>query len=254
MISEQILSNKGQPLYCLDGYIHRKKRVYNETVYWVCVENHCRGKMTTINGAVVSGPMDHHHEPSSGQIISRLQRNKVKKGVSDNASRKCREIYDNVNSDLIHELPFNEDLIGTNLQTFQGLKTTMYRVKRAKYPPLSTTLSGLSVPVVLKITKKREKFLAYDNNDSTNRVIIFATPKFLHYLCREKRVYADGTFRCVPSLFNSLYTFHVMREGIMISCVYCLLTNRTSNTYINILRKIQDLCQEQELILSLIHI
>ena len=96
MISEQILSNKGQPLYCLDGYIHRKKRVYNETVYWVCVENHFRAKNTTINGAVVSGPKDHHHEPSSGQIISRLQRNKVKKGVSDNASRKCREIYDSV--------------------------------------------------------------------------------------------------------------------------------------------------------------
>jgi len=250
MNSEQILSNRGGILRCVDSYIHRKKRVYNDTTYWVCVEPNCREKLTTINGEIVSGPKDHHHEPSLHQIISRKQRNMVKKGTSDNPSRKCREIYDDVNSNLIHNLPFNDDLIGTNLQTFDSLKPTMYRVKRARYPPLPTTLTALSVPESLQFTKKSEKFLLHDNKDLTSRIVIFATSSFLKFLCEEKRVYADGTFKCVPNLFNSLYTFHVMREGVMITCVYCLLTNRTSITYINALRIIQDLCREQDLVFN----
>jgi len=247
MSSEQILSNRGELLQCIGGYIHRKKRIYNETIYWVCVENNCRGKITTINGEIVSGPKDHHHEPSIGQIVSRKQRNMVKKHISDNPSGKCRDIYDEVNSDLIHNLPFDEDLIGTNLQTFESLKPTIYRKKRAKYPPIPIALSDLYVPRELQITKKGEKFLLHDNNDNSNRIVIFAAPVFLKFLCDEKRIFADGTFKCVPNFFNSLYTFHVMKEGLMITCVYCLLTNRTSNTYIKVLRAIQDLCQEESL-------
>lgn len=84
--------------------------------------------------------------------------------------------------------------------------------------------------------------------DVENRMIIFGTPSFLRLLCQEKRVYADGTFKCVPKLFNSLYTFHVMQDGIMITVLYCLLTNRTTSTYISLLRAIQDICLDHNLI------
>lgn len=249
-MEDHILSIKGNILKCVEGYIHRKKRVYKETTYWVCVEKNCLGKLTTTNGIIVSGPKDHYHEANHGEYVAREQRNMVKRDAKENPSSKSREIYNSVNSELINKLPLNEDLIGTNLKPFESLKPTIYRIKRSRYPALPKFLSELSIPQDLRVTRKDEPFLLSDNHDQTNRIIIFGTPSFLRILCEEKRVFADGTFKCVPNFFNSLYTLHVMRDGIMVTCVYCLLTNRTSSTYINMLRMIQDICSEYDLALN----
>ena len=237
-----MLSNKGATLKCFEGYIHRRKRFYHDRIYWTCVEPNCKGKLTTIDGEVVSGPKDHHHEPSISEYLSRQQRNLAKKDARENPSRKGREIYDRVNSEIINGFPFDEDLIGVSLKPFSGLKPTINRVKRLQYPPLPTTIADLSIPTCLKRTKKDELFLLRDNLEPCNRILIFGTPSFIRIMCGEERVFADGTFKCVPHLFNSLYTLHVMRDGLMITILYCLLTNRTSRTYINMLRMIQDIC------------
>lgn len=245
-----ILSNKGLPLKCVNGYLHRKKKVHNSTIYWVCVQSDCKGKVTTVDGTVISGPRDHYHEPSSGEIVSRKQRNMVKDDASSNPTKKCREIYETANSQLMNQLPFDQDLIRTNLKPFEGLKSTINRVKKFRFPPLPRTISDLYVPEAFQKTLKDERFLLADNLDNANRILIFGSPSFLRILCNEKRVFADGTFKCVPKLFNSLYTFHVMRDGMMITALYCLLMNRTTATYVTLFRMIQDECFEQGLIFN----
>ena len=117
--------NKGVCLKFVGGYLHRRKKTYNDTEYWVCVEQYCLGEMTTINGQVVSGPEDYFHEPSLGKYVSRKQRNFAKVDAGQNPSKRCREIYDSVNSEITNQLQLDPDLIGTNLRPFSGLKATI---------------------------------------------------------------------------------------------------------------------------------
>lgn len=175
-MNQEILSNKGVPLKCVNGYIHRCKRTYIDTIYWTCIELKCRGKMTTSSGKIVSGPKDHHHEPSSGEFICRKQRNMVKKDASQNPSKKCREIYDSANTELINKLPFDQDLIDTNLKTFAGLKSKIFRMKRVQLPPLPRDSSDLVIPQDLRVTDRDEEFLSSDNIDIENRMMLLGTP------------------------------------------------------------------------------
>ena len=154
----QLLSNKSAPLKCVAGYIHRRKRKYNDREYWVCIESNCRGKITTMNGEVVSGPKDHYHEPSSSEYVSRKQRNLVKADAIQNPSEMSREIYDTANSELIDKLLLNRDLISTHLKTFNGLKATISRAKRFGFPPLPSTISELSIQDDFKISRKGENY------------------------------------------------------------------------------------------------
>lgn len=248
MSNQIVLSKKGVPLKIVNGYIHRRKKVYNNTIYWACVEPKCRGKVTTKDGLIVSDPKEHYHEPSSSELVSRRQRNMVKEDAKLKPSKKCREIYEKANSELMNELSFDQDLIGVNLKPFEGLKSTINRVKRVRYPSLPRAITDLVILAAFQFTNKDEKFLLADNFDSENRILIFGTPSFLKILCEEKRVFADGTFKCCPKMLDSLYTFHVMRDNMMVAALYCLLTNRTCETYINLFRMVQDICHEQSLV------
>ena len=154
----QLLSNKSAPLKCDAGYIHRRKRKYNDREYWVCMESNCRGKMTTISGKVVWGPKDHYHAPSSSEYVSRKQWNLVKADAIQNPSKISREIYDTVNSELIDKLLLNWDLTGTHLKPFNGLKATISRAKRFGFPPLPSTISELSISDDFKISRKGENY------------------------------------------------------------------------------------------------
>ena len=40
-----------------------------------------------------------------------------------------------------------------------------------------------------------------------------------------------GTFAIVPELFFQLYTVRALISGDVISCLYCLLPNKTTETY-----------------------
>ena len=47
-------SNKGQRKLMDEGYVYRKNRTINETVYWLCEQNlyHCNGRLIVKNEVV----------------------------------------------------------------------------------------------------------------------------------------------------------------------------------------------------------
>ena len=51
----------------------------------------------------------------------------------------------------------------------------------------------------------------------------------------------DGTFAIVPELFFQLYTVHALIGGDVISCLYCLLPNKTTETYERVFMEIKAL-------------
>ena len=53
----------------------------------------------------------------------------------------------------------------------------------------------------------------------------------------------DGTFRYCPTFFMQLYTIHGTVNGYYMPLVYCLLPNKTQDTYRKMWTVITDACR-----------
>jgi len=84
-----------------------------------------------------------------------------------------------------------------------------------------------------------KKFLIHDNKKE-NGILIFATKENLDTLHTFKNWMADGTFRAVPKLFSQLlYTIHGYKNRTTIPLIYVRMTNRTTNSYNEMLQMLK---------------
>jgi len=90
-----------------------------------------------------------------------------------------------------------------------------------------------------------ERFLLYDNNNESNeRIIIFATDECLRYLAEADEWYMDGNFTLAPTFFQQLYVIRVQVRGIFITTIFCLLQNKSQKTYENVFNIILEKCAD----------
>lgn len=82
----------------------------------------------------------------------------------------------------------------------------------------------------------------YDSGPGGDRIILLGCMELLDGLGRADVWLADGTFKVVPGLFFQLYTIHFQfGSGINPVALYCLLTNKTTETYRRVLRELHNL-------------
>ena len=92
------------------------------------------------------------------------------------------------------------------------------------------------IPEKYKTTLKGDPFLLFDSGfGDEQRMILYATPKFLSILSKSNNWFCDGTFKVVPELFFQLYSIHAEFEG------YALLSNREETTYDTAFRKLLEI-------------
>ena len=93
----------------------------------------------------------------------------------------------------------------------------------------------------VRLGNQEVNFLLYDNleeNDEENdeelsdRMIIFGTERMINLLAECQDWMLDGTFKVTPALFYQLYTIHGVCGDWVFPCVYSLLPNKESRTYI----------------------
>jgi hypothetical protein len=82
----------------------------------------------------------------------------------------------------------------------------------------------------------------YDSGPGNDRTIIIGCPELLDGLARADVWLADGTFQVVPGIFFQLYSVHFnFCSGISPAAIYCLLPNKTGDTYRHILQELHRL-------------
>ncbi len=69
--------------------------------------------------------------------------------------------------------------------------------------------------MVYQETYSHQKFLIYDKrkNAYRGRLMIFASEEQLNVLYQLDTLFADGTFKVSPKLFEQLYVIHGMENG-----------------------------------------
>jgi len=80
-------------------------------------------------------------------------------------------------------------------------------------------------------TTSEEQFLLV--NDDCKNVLIFSCYQNLKFLCESETIYCYGTFTYSAKHFNQMFTIHGFKKGHYILVVFCLLVNKSTNTYVN---------------------
>lgn len=71
------------------------------------------------------------------------------------------------------------------------------------------------IPEAYQETYANERFLLYDKRKSAygGRLLIYASDEQLKVLFHSDILFADGTFKVAPKLFEQLYVIHGMENG-----------------------------------------
>ncbi|XP_015791037.1 uncharacterized protein LOC107367805 [Tetranychus urticae] len=235
-----VSSSRGGKLLVIDNHIFRRKKTINDTEYYYCVKSNCKSSATLQNSLLIrSSP--HSHEPDTGELIRYEHKNEAKKLIKDSEYPKLCQVYDEVTDKILNDGRFSKNEAASSVQPFGSVRATLNRARQERFGALPASRAGIVVPDSLKCNSSGQIFLRYQD-EGEDKILLFVTDAFLKLLVESEHVYGDGTFKSVPKLFQSLYTLHVMKNGMMIPIVYALLPNATTQTYIAMLRIIQDLC------------
>ena len=96
------------------------------------------------------------------------------------------------------------------------------------------------LPQPYTVTNAWERLMLYDNNRE-DRLLLFGTDRSIDHLAQCNLWFMDGTFKTSPLQFTQLYSIPGSLEGRNIACAYALLPDKRANTYIELLRQLQQL-------------
>ncbi|KAH7699312.1 hypothetical protein AAVH_33585, partial [Aphelenchoides avenae] len=92
----------------------------------------------------------------------------------------------------------------------------------------------MQIPPVFQQTKDHQQFLRVDTRQADPQsptFLVFASPRGLQQLQRERQWCMDGTFFCRPKHFAQLYVIGVFKKRSFVPCAYFLLPNKEAATY-----------------------
>ncbi|CAF2712388.1 unnamed protein product [Rotaria sp. Silwood2] len=120
------------------------------------------------------------------------------------------------------------------------IESGLYKLRRKRYPPIPTDQKFI-IPAVYQETYSNSRFLIYDKRKSSygGRLLIFASDEQLNVLFHSEVLFADGTFKVSPTLFEQLYVLHGLQNGEVMPVCFILTSNRKYDTYTAIFRSLK---------------
>jgi hypothetical protein len=219
-------------IYC------KNKTLTNGNTYWECSErrsgNRCRSKLTIDREGenIVVQPGQHSHAPDPGRNNAEILRSTMKREARTSEARTNTIVARNI-------VDIDEGAMA-NLPRLETMRRDVRRQRQTnqELPPVPVPFNTMfEIPDNITMTANGN-FLQYDNR-LEDRILIFGTPASLNYLSHSEHWFMDGTFSTAPPQFAQLYTVHGYRDGRNVVGAYCLLPNKTLNTYLHTLNQLR---------------
>lgn len=129
-----------------------------------------------------------------------------------------------------------------------SLKRTVRRAKKGNTPAEPATIRDIPVPLPIDYnTHHDETFLVYDNEESQNRVLMFATNDGLDQLNNADTWFMDGTHSTAPKQFQQLFVIRVPLGESCVSVMYALLPSKQQSMYEEVLTALLDICLQRDI-------
>jgi len=132
----------------------------------------------------------------------------------------------------------------TMARTLQRARQKARTLQRARQKA-TTAAGGIPLPHIPSDVRFEKPtaftdMILFDSGPADDRLIMLGCDELLDGLARANLWLADGTFKVVHDVFFQLYSIHFdFGSGIHPAAVYCLLTNKTSNTYSQMLGELK---------------
>jgi hypothetical protein len=170
----------------------------------------------------------HNHAPD----LFAVRRGKLLKDinvkVSQDPTATVRSVY---------EKAIDEGSDESDLPTFDNVRTRLKRHRAKFVPALPTFINDVEIKDEWAKTSNGHKFLSLlDNNWG---LVILTIRKFLKVLQQCDSIYVDGTFRTTPRPYEQFLTIHGLYNGFVVPLVFCLITNKTTAQYRQILQHVK---------------
>jgi hypothetical protein len=187
-------------------------------------------KVITVNNA------DHNHEGSVARALARKAIGQMKVTMNETLAG-CSATQGLVLSKLPDHV-----LMAVPKKSSLGRVLRRHQQKVLASGDVETALPPCPMDLKFEVPLRFADFVLYDSGPGSDRLMILGCNQLLDGLARSSFWLADGTFKVVPSLFFQLYTIHFQFvTGVNPAAVYCLLPNKTRETYDRMLTEIKGL-------------
>lgn len=230
-----LTSQKQKPILAFEGYTFRVDKTTLAVIYWRCRNKNCKARVrTNLSYSLLDTILNIHNHPPVIAIEKSLSAINTMKSRARSETSTISAIYAEETAKLIS----NEYAV-ENLPSLNSIESTLHRIRRSNYPAIPDNCSNLIIPAHLRKNVLNEDFLLFKSVDKT--IVIFSTAEDLIKLCSFETIYVDGTFSCVPKIYKQLYTFHGFIGDRQFPFLYCLLSNKSSGTYVSLINNIKSL-------------
>ena len=232
---EIFLSERGSIKLVFEGHVfHKNKTLMNGNTYWECSErrsgNGCKMKVTLDPGEdLLNQSGEHTHVPNPERVEAQKVRSRMK-GEARGSDAKTNTMV------AANMAGCNDGVLG-NLPSLETMRRDVRRQRQVhqNLPPIPNPDDNLfQIVYPFDETTTGEPLLHYDNHRQ-DRILIFGTRESLNFLETSSHWFMDGTFSTVPQQFCQLYTIH----GRNVVGAYCLLPNKRTDTYNEMLTQVQ---------------
>lgn len=208
------------------------------TVSWRCrmyQRFKCKARLITNGDRVVSNRQSEHtHEGNEATALARSAVGAMKDamgGLTVTPSLSQATVGAGLDNNVLMALPKRASLSRT--------------LQRHRHKVVVTGNNGNPLPAVptdrsFPIPPDFQGMVLFDSGPGDDRLIIMGCVELLDGLARADVWLADGTFKVVPTIFFQLYSIHFnFGSGINPAAVYCLLTNKSVDTYNRVLTELK---------------
>ncbi|XP_068234292.1 uncharacterized protein [Palaemon carinicauda] len=235
---EYVVSTRNKKKLIGNSHLFVKEKTNGEKTIWKCDQSYtkkCHARVHTNNESIIKRLGEHNHAGDIARVGTAKVINITKeKAIKTQETTHCiaTQAYVGVSQAVAGQLPISQYL-KRNLQNARNVA--------AQVPANPVSLLELSIPPKYRITHPHQQFLLFDNDDGSDRIIIFSTRKNLQVLSSASYWYADGTFKITPPLFHQLYSIHGNVNDDVLPLVFILMANKTEESYNKLLSELKGL-------------
>ena len=170
---EFVTTTRGARSLIFEGYryvINRRGR--NDSIFWRCAKSRsCRGSLTTIKGEIVSSRASEHTHPPDGAEMTACKAVEIMK-------TKVKETIDPIPAVYQQQLvevsaSQNLDQVAAKLATLYSMKSSLYRIRRNRLPPLPMSRGEVHFEGEWSITHAGERFLMTEDGEGNDKIKIY---------------------------------------------------------------------------------
>ncbi|CAF1234995.1 unnamed protein product [Rotaria sp. Silwood1] len=185
-----VKSSKGHDKLLLEGYSYR--RANKSQRIWRCSRNDCAGRVA-FDGDQYNKITEHVHAPNPEATISAEFKSKTTTSATTSHDPPRRITYE-----TLHNVDKND---GAAVSTYHSSQRTIEHKRQRNDIPLPRPLiyTEIVIPDELQITNGGARFLLYDNQDPSRRLIILSSDDDLNRLSNSEHWHSDCTFKACSS-------------------------------------------------------